>query len=245
MLIHPTVDKLNTLRLSGMVKALEEQSQMSDIGELSFEERLGLLVDREMTERDNRSLKRRLKKARLRQNASMEDIDLRHSRGMEKAVISKLASCRWIKDRLNILITGPTGVGKSYIGCALAQKACREGFSALYTRLPRLFQDLSIARGDGRYGKLLAGIAKADLLVLDDWGLYRLSEEERRDILEIMEDRHDIRSTIVASQVPVEDWHDVIGDPTLADAIIDRLIHNAYRITLKGESMRQMPQGKG
>ncbi len=169
----------------------------------------------------------------------MEDIDYRAPRGLDKALMATLASCRWVDEHLNVLITGPTGVGKSYLACALAHKACREGHSALYQRLPRLLQDLSLARGDGRYGALLTSLAKVDVLVLDDWGLAKLTEEHRRDLLELLDDRHGLRSTLVTSQLPVEHWHERLGDPTLADAILDRLVHNAYKLTLKGDSMRK------
>ena len=239
MLHHPTLDKLNALKFTGMAKGLTEQMALPEIEQLSFEERLGLLVDREMTVRDDRRLKTRLRKAKLKQNASIEDLDTRQARGLDKALIAELASCQWIKSHLNILITGPTGVGKTWIACALAQKACREGYSARYLRLPRLFQELPIAKGDGSYPKLLNGLAKTDVLVLDDWGLSKLIAEQRRDLLEILEDRHDTRSTIVTSQLPIDQWHHIIGDPTLADAILDRLVHNAYKLNLKGESMRK------
>ena len=239
MLTHPTLEKLRSLKLSGMVKALEEQIQVEDLKELTFEERLGLLVDREVTERRNRKLQTLLKKAKLRLNASIEDIDYRHPRDLDKSLILSLASCQWIEEHNNILITGPTGVGKSYLACALAQKACREGCRTLYFRLPRLLQELTMARGDGRYGKMLINLAKTNLLVIDDWGLAPLDDHGRRDILEILEDRHNVRSTIFTSQLPLNNWHEIIGDPTLADAILDRLVHNAYKITLKGESMRK------
>jgi len=244
MLMHPTLEKLQTLRLTGMARALQEQNDMSDIHELSFEERLGLLVDREMTERENRRLKSRLKKAKLRHNVCIEDIDFRYPRGLDKALVAQLAACKWIEEHLNLLITGPTGIGKSYLACALAQKACREGYTSLYVRLSRLFQQLSIAKGDGQYSKLLCSLAKTDLLVLDDWGLSKFTDEQCRDMLEILEDRHGLRSTLVTSQVPVKHWHDIIGDPTIADAILDRLIHNSYKINLKGESMRRQKKKK-
>jgi len=239
MLNHPTLDKLHELRFTGMAKALSEQMALPDIDDLSFEERLGLLVDREATEREDRRLQTRLRQARLKQNACIEDIDFKQSRGLDKSLLLDLAQCQWIKRHLNLLITGPTGVGKTWIACALAQKACREGFTSLYLRLPRLLQELPIAKGDGTYTRLMNRLAKVDVLILDDWGLSKLIAEQRRDLLEILEDRHDTRSTIVTSQLPLDQWHHIIGDPTLADAILDRLVHNAYKINLKGESMRK------
>ena len=239
MLTHPTLEKLNTLKLTGMVKALTEQQQMAEVDSLGFEERLGLLVDREATERENRKLATRLKKAKLRQSASIEDLDFRKNRGMDKALILSLAACAWIAKGINVLICGPTGVGKSYLACALAHKACLEGYTALYLRLPRLFEELRLAKADGRYGKLMLSFAKADLLVLDDWGLTPMTDPQRRDLLELMEDRYGLKSTIITSQLPVTDWHEAIGDPTLADAILDRIVHNAHKIEMKGESMRK------
>jgi len=239
MLNHPTLDKLHELRFIGMAKALTDQMALPDIDELSFEERLGLLVDREVTEREDRRLTTRLRQAKLKQNACIEDIDFKQSRGLDKSLILDLAQCQWIKKHLNLLITGPTGVGKTWVACALAQKACREGFTSLYLRLPRLLQELPIAKGDGTYTRLMNRLAKVDVLILDDWGLSKLIAEQRRDLLEILEDRHDTRSTIVTSQLPLDQWHHIIGDPTLADAILDRLVHNAYKINLKGESMRK------
>jgi len=238
-LIHPTLDKLTALKLGGMAQALTEQLGMHDLDALSFEERLGLLVDREMTERQNRRLRLRLRKARLRLTAVLEDIDYRRPRGLDKSLILALAACRWVEERHNVLITGPTGVGKSYLACALAQKACRENYRALYARMPRLLQDLAVARADGRYGKVLAHLLKHDVLVIDDWGLAPLDDAGRRDLLEILEDRYDRRSTIVVGQIPVSAWHEMIGDPTLADAILDRLVHRAHHIQMKGESMRK------
>lgn len=222
-----------------MVKALEDQMAAAETGLLSFEERLGLMVDREMDERQNRRLVAKLKKAKLRHQACMEDLDYRHPRGLDKALMMSLASCAYIRKAQNIIITGPTGVGKTYLACALAHKACLEGYAGQYQRLPKLLADLSMARGDGRYPKVMAAHAKADLLVLDDWGIDQPSREERLDLLELIEDRSGLKSTLIASQVPVEKWHDLIGDPTLADAILDRLVHNAHRIELKGESMRK------
>jgi len=233
------MEKLQSMKFHGMRKAFEEQLQMADIEKLSFEERFGLLVDREKTEREDRRLKTRLRKAKLRHQASMEDIDFSHPRGIDKQLILSLLSCEWLKSHHNVFIIGPTGIGKSYLACALAQKACREGYSALYLRLPKLFSELSLAKGDGRYGKLLSGFARTNLLVLDDWGLSKLNKEQQRDFLEIIEDRDEIHSTVITSQVPVSHWHEVIDDPTLADAILDRLVHNAYKINLKGESMRK------
>jgi len=238
MLTHPTLDKLQALKFTGMASALAEQMQMPDIEELAFEERLGLLVDRESTERENRRLTSRLRRAKLKHSAAIEDIDYRHPRGLDKSLIQSLAACQWVREHLNILITGPTGVGKSWLACALAHKACREGYTVLYLRLPRLLE-MIIAKGDGRYPKLLATLAKTEVLILDDWGLAKLTAENRRDLLEILEDRHCVRSTLATSQLPIEKWHDIIGDPTLADAILDRLVHNAYKINLKGGSMRK------
>jgi len=239
MLTHPTMEKLNALKLTGMVKALTEQQQMAEVDSLGFEERLGLLVDREATERENRKLATRLKKAKLKQSASVEDIDFRRTRGMDKALILSLAACTWIAKGVNVLICGPTGVGKSYLACALAHKACLEGYTALYLRLPRLFEELRLAKADGRYGKLMLGYAKTDLLVLDDWGLTSMTDPQRRDLLELMEDRYGLKSTIITSQLPVTAWHEAIGDPTMADAILDRIVHNAHKIEMKGESMRK------
>jgi DNA replication protein DnaC len=239
MLIHPTLDQLRTLRLTGMAKALEEQMQMADIDSLTFEQRLGLMVDREIIERQNRNLKTRLRKAGLRQSASVEDIDYRHPRGLDKALLAKLQSCDWIKEHHNLIITGPTGTGKTFLACALAHKACREGYSSLYLRVPRFLQDLLISKGDGRFGRLLTSIAKTNLLLLDDWGMSKLTIEQSRDLLELIDDRHGTKSTLITTQFPVDHWHEIIGDPTLADAILDRIIHDAYKINLKGESMRK------
>ncbi len=239
MLHHPTLDKLHQLRLTGMAKALVHLAESAEAQALTFDERLGLLLDHEATFRDGKRLAARLKIAQLRQNACLEDIDHRHPRGLDKALLAKLADGRWLKEHLNCLITGPAGVGKSYLACALAHQACREGLSVRYLRLPRLLNELTIARGDGRYRKVLTQLARTDLIVLDDFGLSTMGEEQRRDLLEIIEDRYQRRSTIVTSQFSVEHWHELINDPTLADAILDRLIHHSYRLALKGDSMRK------
>ena len=239
MLSHPTLDKLHALQLTGMVHALSEQMQMPDITELSFEERLGLLVDREITARDNRRLTTRLQRAKLRQSAGLEALDYRHPRGLDKSLMTRFAQCQWIRDHLNILIVGPTGIGKTWRSCALGHHACRQGFTTLSVRVPRFLQDLAIAKADGRYGKLMTAVSKTDLVVLDDFGLAPLSHDHRHDLLEVIEDRHGRRATMVTSQLPLEHWHEAIGDPTLADAILDRLVHNADKITLKGDSMRK------
>ena len=222
-----------------MVDAIRQQLEQPSVQELSFEERLAMIVDREWLFRENRRLTRRLKEARLKQQAAVEDIDFRQPRGLDKSAMLTLSNCQWIRNHQNVIITGPTGIGKSYLAEALAQKACREGFTALYYRSPQLFRDLAIARGDGNYSKLLIKLAKTDLLVVDDWGLSSLTDAERRDFLEVMEDRHGIHSTVITSQYPVAKWHELIGEPTLADAILDRIVHNAHKIVLKGESMRK------
>lgn len=239
MLPEPTIDKLRILRLNGMLKGFQEQRTSSEYAQMGFEERFGLLVDREMTERENRGLAIRLKKACLRQDACIEGIDYCHPRGMEKTVLKDLGTCRWLKEHLNVLITGPCGVGKSFIACALAHRACLQGFTALYVRAPRLFLDITVARGDGRYTAIMRRIARTNVLIIDDWGLTNLEDQQRQDLLEIMEDRHNLQSTIITSQLPVKHWHEIIGNPTLADAILDRLVHNAYTIALKGDSLRK------
>ncbi len=239
MLTHPTIEKLSSMRFTGMAVALEEQQNTDNIDDLGFEERLGLLLDREQAVRETKRLQTRLRKAKLRQDASIEDIDFRHPRKLDKSVVVRLADCRWIKECNNLIITGPTGVGKSYLACAFAQKACREGFSAIYLRMSKLFENMSLSKGDGRYLKLLTSFAKTDLLVFDDYGLAPLNQEQRHDLLEILEDRHGLKSTLVTSQLPIKSWHEQIGDPTLADAILDRLVHRAHKIELEGGSMRK------
>ena len=238
MLTEPTMEKLRTLKLYGMLTALELQMSSSEYKDLTFEERLGLLVDREVLDRANRRLKSRLSQAKLRQQACMEDINYRHPRGLDKSLFLSLSTCQWIRDHHNILITGPTGVGKSFLACALGHRACMEGFKVLYSRAPRLFHELNVARGDGCYSKLMNQLAKTHLIIIDDWGLTALSHQEQRDLLEILEDRHGIHSTIIAGQPPIEDWHQLIDNPTIADATLDRLVCNAYRLSLQGDSMR-------
>jgi DNA replication protein DnaC len=238
MLTHPTYDRLIALGLIGMAKALEELRQQPNVEELSFEERLGLLVDREVVERESKRLVSRLKYASLRQNAVVEDLDTRAARGLDKALFAKLAAGEWIARHQDLLITGPTGTGKSWLACALGHKACRDDRSVLYYRVPRLLDALALARGDGRYPRLLKSLARVELLVLDDWGLAPLTSQQGRDLLDIVDDRHGRGSTIVTSQVPVEHWHELIADPTIADAVLDRLVHTAHRLALDGPSMR-------
>jgi len=239
MLNHPTLDKLLALQLTGMAKALREQMALPESQALSFEARRGLRVDRARTVRSDRRLTTRLRQAKLRRSASLEDLDYRHPRGLDKALMLRLASCPWGHERPHGLITGPTGIGKTWLACAWGQQACRAGGTVLYVRLPRLLQELPIAKGDGRYLQLLVSLAKTALLILDDWGLATRNDENRRDVLALLEDRHGRGATIVTSPFPVEHWHEALGAPTLADAILDRLLHNAYKITLRGESMRK------
>src|SRR5580700_2122483 len=239
MLAHPTQERLLALGLAGMARAFDDQRRQPDVGALSFEERFALLLDRETMERQNKRLVTRLRFAALRQDAVVEDVDLRAPRGLDRALFQKLAAGDWIERKQNLLIIGPTGVGKSWLACALGHKACRDDRPVVYYRVPRLLEMLALARGDGRYDRLLKTIGRMQLLILDDWGLAPLTGEQRRDLLEIVDDRHERGSTVVTSQLPVDHWHEVIGDPTIADAVLDRLIHNAHRLLLKGESLRK------
>ncbi len=240
MMNEPTMEKLNALRLAAMAEAWTEQSKNPKMASLSFDERFGMLVDAEHLARDNRRLGRLLKDAQLRlPNACVEDIEASPARGIDRAMVRQLGADGWVHDHLNVLLSGPTGVGKSFIGCALAQNSCRRGHRVLYRRLPRLLDELALARADGSYARLLARLAKVDLLVLDDWGLGTLKEAQRHDLLEVVEDRYGRVSTVVTSQLPISKWHEWIGDPTLADAILDRLVNNAYKVDLKGHSRRR------
>ena len=241
MLNNQSLQTLRSLKLTGMAEGLEQQqAQPSTHEELGFDERLALLIDREKTYRNNNKVTRLLKVAKLKLQAYPEDIDYRHPRGLQKSQFADLLSSHWIHQHHNVLLTGPTGCGKTYLGCVLATQACRHGLSVRYFRTSRLLEALNIAHGDGRFTKLIAQLAKTDLLVLDDWGLEIMTLSQRNDLLEIMEDRHGLRSTLITSQLPIIQWHKAIGDATLADAILDRLLHNSHKLTLKGESMRKV-----
>ncbi|MGO9271975.1 MAG: IS21-like element helper ATPase IstB [Terriglobia bacterium] len=245
MLNQQTIEKLHALRLGGMAEAFRAQAEQAGITELSFEERFALLVDQQWNWRQNRALERRLAKAKLRQRACVEDFDFRQPRGLDRTLLRSLTQdSSWVREHQNIFLVGPTGIGKSFVACALAEKACRDGFTALYTRTPQLFRDLSLARADGSLRNMLARLARLQVLVVDDWAMTPLADVERRDFLEICEDRYQARSTVLTSQLPVAKWHEQIGDPTLADSILDRLVHNAHRIEMRGESMRKKRGGK-
>jgi DNA replication protein DnaC len=239
LLKHPTLDQLHTLGLHGMAKAFVEVAASDEACGLSHPEWLGLLLDREASLRQDKRLAARLRAAKLRQQACVEDIDYRSPRGLDRAMMQKLINGGWIDAHDNLVLVGPTGVGKSWIASALGHKACRDNRSVIYQRVPRLFEELALARGDGRHARLLRSLGRADLLVLDDWGLEPLDAAARHDLLEILEERYGRKSTLVTSQLPVDRWHEIIGDPTYADAILDRLVHNAHRIELTGESMRR------
>jgi len=239
MLTQPTIEKLNSMKLTAMARAFADQMQCPDITQLSFEERFGLIVDYQMTDLENRRMQNRLKNAKLRMSASLEDLDFKQGRGLDRSTVMSLALNQWVKSHHNILVTGPTGAGKSYLVCALAQKACRDGYTTLYQRVPRLLHDIAVSRLDGRYNKIIAPIGKCEVLILDDLLISPLIRNEQRELLEIVEERYDRKATIVTSQLPIKAWHNAMEDPTLADAILDRLVHNAYKLELKGESMRR------
>ncbi len=240
MLTEPTMEKLRLLRLDALAVAWAEQQKNPEMQKLAFDERLGMLIDAQWLSRENKRLARALKEAKLKLgNACVEDIDYPPRRELDKAVVRQLGSCRWVEEHQNVVVTGSTGTGKTYLACALAQQACRKGYRAIYRRATRLTDELTLARADGTYVQLLGRFARADVLVIDDWGLAPVKDQERRDLLEVMEDRYGTRSTIMTSQLPTTKWHDYLGDPTMADAICDRLLHNAHRIALKGPSRRK------
>ena len=240
MLNQPTLEKLHALRLVGMAEAFRAQAEQPDLTQLSFEERFALLVDQQWNWKQNRALERRLAKAKLRHRACVEGIDFRSPRGLDRTLVRSLTQdSGWVREHLNIFLIGPTGIGKSFLACALAEKACRDGFTAFYTRASQLFRDLALARADGSVRRLFTRLAKVEVLLVDDWAMAPLAEGERRDFLEICEDRYQMRSTVLTSQLPVAKWHEQIGDPTWADSILDRLVHNAHRLEMRGESMRK------
>jgi len=238
MLIHPLAERLRGIGMAAMADAFLEMQSSSTTAELTREEWLSLMLDREVTARDNKRLNRRLRHARLRQNAVVEDTDFRYPRGLDRALFHKLAACDWIRHSQHLLISGPTGIGKSWLACALGHKACREGFSVIYRRASRLFVDCATARGEGRWSRFLATLERTRLIIIDDWGLEPLTAEQRRDLLEIVDDRYEKGSLLVTSQLPVKRWHELVGDPTFGDAILDRVVHRAHRIELKGPSLR-------
>jgi DNA replication protein DnaC len=244
MLNEPTIEKLQTMKLYGMADAFRAQLETTESHQLGFEERLALLVDQQWLWKQNRALQRRLQVAKLKQRAVIEDINYQHPRGLDRKLLRTLASSEWVRQKLNIVFTGPTGIGKSWIGCALAQKACRDGFSILHKKTSELFRELAIAQVDGSLSRMLVRLAQIDVLLLDDFAMAPLKDSERRDFLEVCDDRYQRRSLILTSQMPVSHWHEQIGDPTIADSILDRILHNAYRIELKGESLRKKLGGK-
>lgn len=239
MLTNPTLDKLRGMNLMGMARALQEQMERPDYQALTFEERLGLMVDLEEQDRENRRLYRYLKAAKLRSNASLEDLDFHRVRGLDRSVVLALADARWVEAHHNVLVVGPTGIGKTYTACALAQAAIRRGHTALYLRVPRMLDELSVARVDGRLPRLLSAWARVEVLVIDDLGLQPLINQQAADLLEVVEDRHQRHATIVTSQLPIKQWHEALGEPTIADAILDRLLSNSHRFELSGESLRR------
>jgi DNA replication protein DnaC len=243
VITEETIQKMHELKLITMAEAFRQLLQSPPDQQLSWEERIGLLIDREWTDRENRRLSRRVREARLGVRAAIEDVACEPGRGIDKAQLRQLASCQWVKAHQNAILLGPTGIGKSYLASALAEAACRKGFRALFTRVPRLTEELAVARASGAYGATLARFAKVDVLVLDDFLLAPMKDSERRDLLEVLEDRYDRSSTIITSQLPTKTWHEALGDPTIADAICDRLVHNAHVIALRGHSMRRRKAG--
>ncbi len=241
MLTHPTLSQLDQLGLAGMAKAFEELQDNPEVKALDHAEWLGLLLDREVTQRKDRKLKSRLRAAKLRfAQACVEDLDLKATRGLDRRLMAELSACNWIREHHNLILTGPCGTGKTWLACALGQQAARSELCVLYHRIPRLFADLALAHGDGRHPRLFRALCRADLLILDDWGPEPMTASQRRDILEIVEERYGRGSTLVTSQIPVQQWFDVVGEPTLADAILDRLVHNAHKIELQGDSLRKL-----
>jgi DNA replication protein DnaC len=239
MLNQQTIEKLHAMKLHGMADAFHTQLQTIDTAQLSFEERLALLVDQQWLWKENRALARRLRFAHLKERGVMEDIDYQHPRGLDRKLMRTLATSEWVRQHQHLLLIGPTGIGKSWLGCTLAQKACHDGFSVLHKRTSELFRELAIAHADGSIGRLLVRLSRIDVLLLDDFAMAPLKDTERRDFLEICDDRYQRRSLILTSQMPLAHWHEQIGDPTVADSILDRLVHNAHRIELRGDSMRK------
>lgn len=240
MLTHPTLDQLKSLKLDGMAEAFAEMDSQDGTADLTHVEWLGLLIDREAASRETKRFESRMRTARLRHvGAAPEDVDYKTRRGLDKALFQQLLTGKWIRDKRNLMITGPCGVGKTWLACALAQAACRDGVTVLYKRAPRLFDELEIAHADGRFPRLFRSLTKTQLLILDDWGPDRLNANQRRDLMEIVEDRYGAGSILITSQLPLKTWHEVIGEPTFADAILDRLVHNAYRLELEGQSFRK------
>jgi DNA replication protein DnaC len=239
MLNQPTIEKLHAMKLYGMADAFRAQLESPDLNQLAFDERFGMLVDQQWLWKENRALARRLQSARLKERGVIEDVDFQHPRGLDRKLMRTLAGSEWVRQKQNLLLIGPTGIGKSWLACALAHKACRDGFSVLHKRTSELFRDLAVAHADGSIGRVLLKLSRIDVLLLDDFAMAPLKDSERRDVLEICDDRYQRRSMILTSQMPIAHWHEQIGDPTIADSILDRLVHNAYRIELSGESMRK------